>query len=345
MCNIAGYVGTKSAAPILLEMMKKQEGFAGGYYSGLATLHNGKIYYAKLTGDVDRLTALTEAAKLPGTIGIIHSRSNGGGGDEWAHPFIGGRNGEARLAYVANGSVGCFADRKLSFNVISNELLDEGYRLDSRIQIESDKYQSLRDGSKVHMSDVMAQLIARNLEQGNSGAKAMESAFCTMPSEIVGLMLEPQAADHISYARINMPMMVAHAEHGTYLASTVFAIPEDGGNAELLPANSFGQIGQGTVVSEPMKNPPATVALMTPQVKSLAEERLAAALKDGPKTFSELGQIAKACFGAGDCCETPPLVYRILWEMKERLCFDLRRVEGAFAQLDAPKFYISLKES
>lgn len=158
---------------------------------------------------MDRLTALTEAAKLPGTIGIIHSRSNGGGGDEWAHPFIGGRNGEARLAYVANGSVGCFADRKLSFNVISNELLDEGYRLDSRIQIESDKYQSLHDGSKVHMSDVMAQLIARNLEQGNSGAKAMEAAFCTMPSEIVGLMLEPQAADHISYARINMPMMVS----------------------------------------------------------------------------------------------------------------------------------------
>ena len=31
MCNIAGYVGTKRAAPILLEMMKKEEGFAGGY--------------------------------------------------------------------------------------------------------------------------------------------------------------------------------------------------------------------------------------------------------------------------------------------------------------------------
>ena len=26
MCNIAGYVGTKQAAPILLEMMKKEEG-------------------------------------------------------------------------------------------------------------------------------------------------------------------------------------------------------------------------------------------------------------------------------------------------------------------------------
>ena len=82
---------------------------------------------------------------------------------------------------------------------------------------------------------------------------------------------------------------------------------------------------------------------MTPQVKSLAEERLVAALKDGPKTFSELGKVAKACFGAGDCCETPPLVYQILWEMNDQLHLDSRRVEGAFDHLDAPKIYISLK--
>ena len=38
MCNIAGYVGTKQAAPILLDMLKKQEGYGGGYYSGIATM-------------------------------------------------------------------------------------------------------------------------------------------------------------------------------------------------------------------------------------------------------------------------------------------------------------------
>ena len=45
MCNIAGYVGNgkQEAAPILLEMMRAQEGYAGGYYTGIATIHEGKL--------------------------------------------------------------------------------------------------------------------------------------------------------------------------------------------------------------------------------------------------------------------------------------------------------------
>ena len=30
MCNVAGYIGSERAAPILLDMMEKQEGFGGG---------------------------------------------------------------------------------------------------------------------------------------------------------------------------------------------------------------------------------------------------------------------------------------------------------------------------
>ncbi|NLB80278.1 MAG: hypothetical protein GX800_01355, partial [Clostridiaceae bacterium] len=51
MCNIAGYIGNKQAAPILIEMMKREEGFAGGCYTGIATLHQGRLHYTKLTGD------------------------------------------------------------------------------------------------------------------------------------------------------------------------------------------------------------------------------------------------------------------------------------------------------
>ena len=112
MCNIAGYVGERRAAPILLEMLKREEGFEGGYSTGIATLHEGKIYYAKLVGDVDRLTSLTEAASLPGNIGIIHSRSGGREGAEWAHPFIAKKNGEIVTAYIANGAQGFFRQFK-----------------------------------------------------------------------------------------------------------------------------------------------------------------------------------------------------------------------------------------
>ena len=74
MCNIAGYVGNgkKEAAPILLEMLRAQEGFAGGYYSGIATVHEGRIYYAKLTGDVDFASVEPIASAItpvPGGVG------------------------------------------------------------------------------------------------------------------------------------------------------------------------------------------------------------------------------------------------------------------------------------
>ena len=78
MCTIAGYVGTKPAAPLLIEMMRKEEGIDSGFYTGIATIHEGKIHYRKVVGDLAQLLKETDAAELPGTIGIIHSRTPGG---------------------------------------------------------------------------------------------------------------------------------------------------------------------------------------------------------------------------------------------------------------------------
>ena len=50
MCNIAGYIGQKQATPILIELIKKQEAYAGGYYTGIAVLNDGVLQSAKLTG-------------------------------------------------------------------------------------------------------------------------------------------------------------------------------------------------------------------------------------------------------------------------------------------------------
>ena len=70
MCNIAGYVGERSAAPILIEMMRREEGFDAGFYTGIATIHEGKIHYRKITGDLDTLLKNTDAASLPGNIAV-----------------------------------------------------------------------------------------------------------------------------------------------------------------------------------------------------------------------------------------------------------------------------------
>src|SRR5690606_23947461 len=127
MCVIAGYIGNKPAAPILLEMLRREEGFAGGYYSGIATLSEDELRFEKVVGDVATLENETAAAKLPGNIGVAHSRTPSGGGREWSHPFV---DTSGRLAYIANGAVGKF-DNLPQLASLSQELMEAGHEFGS----------------------------------------------------------------------------------------------------------------------------------------------------------------------------------------------------------------------
>lgn len=348
MCNIAGYVGNgkKEAASILLEMLRAQEGYAGGYYTGIATIHEGKIYYAKLTGDVQRLIDETAAASLPGHIGIIHSRSKSGGGDEWAHPFVGGHGGVAEIAYVANGSIGCFKPRAEEFNGTAQKLFDDGYDLPSRVTIEAKNYNHLRDGTVAHMSDVMCQLILRNIDLGQAETEAMESAFCEMPSEIVGLLLSLAHSDRIFWSRINMPMFVAPCAHGQYLASSPTAMPDDARKPILLPAGSTGFVSCLGWRPSRFALAPATVAPVDETLRDQAYATILEVLSDGEThSLSDLTKAIQPHFALADCAPRTAVVYEILYALKKqgRLCEETRRVPGAFEQLDAPKTYFSVQ--
>ena len=147
MCNIAGYVGTKQAAPILIEMMLRQEGFNAGYYTGLATISDGKILMDKVIGDVDVLLKNTNCADFPGSTGFIHSRSKSGGSVEWGHPFMG--TGE-KIAYIANGASGIFKKAYAdAHSAAYTELIREGYTMRSREEHPVGSYTVMPDGAGV----------------------------------------------------------------------------------------------------------------------------------------------------------------------------------------------------
>ena len=345
MCNIAGYVGERPAAPILLEMIAAQEGFAGGYYTGIATMHEGKIYYAKLTGDTERLINNTEAASLPGNIGIIHSRSKAGGGDEWAHPFVGLRGGEITTAYVANGSRGCFAVQSEQFDKLTQDLDDGGYKMLSRAKCDSTRYPKLADGMAVHMSDVMCQLILRRMNSGSVEHKAMAEAFCEMPNEIVGLLLSLDSPDAIVWSRINMPMFVAFAEHGAYLSSTPIAMPADASEATLLSACSSGCVCRDGFTATKFEKAPAKVASIDAATVTAAYDKVCSELGGGATKFSALSKSIKPLFEAADCVPAAALTYTVLYSLKKqgKLQIDTVRVDGAAEGIDAPCFMIGLK--
>ena len=342
MCNIAGYVGNRQAAPILVEMLKKQEGLAGGYYTGIVTYHEGTFYSYKLTGDTQKLLDTYDILSMPGSIGIIHSRSKAGGGDEWAHPFI-GRDPEGNVLnyYVANGSVGYFKGREAENNRIAQELESEGYRYDSKVQIQSERYPTLQDGSKVHMSDVAAQLIARNMHRGMTGAAAMEKCFCDMPCDLVGLMLRTHTPSAIAYCATNMPMTAGRAEHGMYLASTALALPEDARYVQQLPVHASGYVYADRYEMIPFERPVAELAEMNASVLAKACAVIENELKTSEKSFPELRRAVNPLFGDA-FAPAARTVYEVLYALKKegRIALYNTSVEGAFPHLTAPRTLI-----
>ena len=224
MCNISGYAGTKRAAPILIEMLKKQEFFDGGLSTGIATVHEGKLYWAKILGSADDLAKKTDALNLPGTVGIIHSRPD----DDFfvnAHPFIGE---DEKTALVENGNV--FRDERLIKirDDIINTLLDDG--VDFYSAKETDRIggnQLLPDGRCVSYDDVYVRYIEYLRKNYTTDyMKAMTKASTDMFSDSVYLLISTNSPDNIYVSRMTRPMNIMKTDDGCYLSTSQLAFPE-----------------------------------------------------------------------------------------------------------------------
>ena len=346
MCNIAGYVGIKQAAPILLEMMKKEEGFAGGYNTGIATINEGKIYSAKLVGSTDKLIAETDALSFGGTVGICHSRSQSHSGSEWAHPFLGFENGQPVCAYIANGNAAKTSDKQKE-NAVADSLNDAGYLMQSRIENPTSKanYPTLKDGSKVHSSDVICQLALKNIQMGHEAPVALENAFTELIAERVGLLLTLNNTDAIAWARGNMPVFVAFADHGAYIASTPLAFPEDAGEPMLLPANSCGWLYKDMLTNSPFN----TVNLKVPEFDACLINRgydiIVKELENGPKSFNDLLKPLSPLFEDCECMTRAALTYTVLYSLKKQDKIEISTILAPpiFEGIDVPKFIVTLK--
>jgi len=312
MCIISGYVGTKQAAPILIDMMRKEEGLDGGHYTGIATIHKGTIHYRKLEGNLDTLLEKTDAASLPGTVGFLHSRTPGDPTfvDRWAHPFACEKDGAVLTAFIANGITGCRADFvKENGGKIAKELLDDGYEFKSVIDFNKAGI-STPGGLNAHVSDVIAQYATRQIISGTNTATALVNAFQDIPLEAVGLFLNRQEPDTISWVRSNFPMHLAFCDHGAYLATVPLAFPEDADEYTLLPALSSGQIRKDNFTCQPFKKPAFTVAPITPELWNAAYQKFQDALYQGK--HSGFSFVFLEDFEPADCTPKNAVNYQVM---------------------------------
>lgn len=128
MCGIVGYTGNQSAAPLLLEGLKKLE-YRGYDSAGIAVTEDHSIHISKVTGRIANLCKKTEDGRLtPGTTGIGHTRwaTHGAPTEPNAHPHA---SNDGRFAVVHNGIIENYVE-------LRQELTREGYRFESETDTE-----------------------------------------------------------------------------------------------------------------------------------------------------------------------------------------------------------------
>jgi len=103
MCGIIGYVGRESAAPILLEGLRRME-YRGYDSAGLAVINGRGLRISKMPGRIQKLEQLIASDPPEGTIGIAHTRwaTHGAPNQVNAHPHI---CCDRRIAVVHNGII------------------------------------------------------------------------------------------------------------------------------------------------------------------------------------------------------------------------------------------------
>ena len=290
MCNIAGYAGEKRAAPILIEMIRKQQQYDGGGCAGIATIHNGRLYYRKVVGDVDTLVNTTDALYLPGNVGIAHTRPGGRPiVYSFAHPFV---TMDESMAGMENGTNKTPNHDKICQEV-TTALENGGYKFRENSFVDKSEFPKLLDGSYVNASCTRVMLADKYIKDGMSIPDALARASEEIYADIVLSLLNIATPDRFYVLRTTRPAISLKTEDGTYVATTRFGFPEEAvGEVKMLPLFSTCEISKdGVTVTDAKMTKCEEVSEITDYTLEEGYKRIYALLKgkkDNPLSFDDL---------------------------------------------------------
>ncbi len=197
MCGIVGYIGTKEAAPIILDGLAKLE-YRGYDSAGMAIYDGGKIHIKKAMGRLKVLENLTHGGEtMPGFAGIGHTRwaTHGAPSDINSHPHF---NKNETIAVVHNGIIE-------NYIPLRKKLLDKGYEFISETDTE-----------------VLAHLLDYYYK-GNPLETITKVLHRVEGSYALGIMFA-DFPDEIYAVRKDSPLIVGQSKEGCFIASDVPAI-------------------------------------------------------------------------------------------------------------------------
>src|SRR5918992_363201 len=125
MCGIVGYIGSREAAPLILESLRKLE-YRGYDSAGIAVLNQGEVAIRRCEGKLSNLATLLGRQPMAGPVGIGHTRwaTHGRPSETNAHPH---RAGD--VVVVHNGIIENYLDLK-------EQLIERGTKFSSETDTE-----------------------------------------------------------------------------------------------------------------------------------------------------------------------------------------------------------------
>jgi glucosamine--fructose-6-phosphate aminotransferase (isomerizing) len=211
MCSIIGYYGDETAAPVLIKGLKRME-YRGYDSVGVATSSNNQILVKKGVGKVSEVNDSIHLDKLPGKIGIGHTRwaTHGKVTDANAHPHP---SSSGEIAIVHNGIIE-------NFNELKDELTKNGYSFKS----ETD-------------SEVIANLIQQNYDKTSDIKKTIIQTVSRLKGNYAFVVMFENGT--LAAARYHEPMIIGVGKNDYYLSSDVLGFIEQTDDAIYIDNGNF----------------------------------------------------------------------------------------------------------
>lgn len=219
MCSIIGYTGINSAAPILVNGLKRME-YRGYDSVGIATCSNNRILIKKGVGKVIEVNNNEKLDSLPGNIGIGHTRwaTHGKVTETNAHPHS---SSSGSLAVVHNGIIE-------NFERLKQNLKEKGYTFKSETDTE-----------------IISNLLQENFEQTKDIKKSIIRTVSQLEGNYAFVVIFEDGT--LCAARFHEPLIVGIGKHNDYfISSDVLGFIEQTddaiyiNNAEFVLINSSG---------------------------------------------------------------------------------------------------------
>jgi glutamine---fructose-6-phosphate transaminase (isomerizing) len=207
MCGIIGYVGSRTAKPLLIQGLQRLE-YRGYDSAGLALHEDDELEYVRAVGNLAELKAAAGPNGSLSSHGLGHTRwaTHGGVTELNAHPLTG--CDEGRLAIVLNGIVENYRELKQS-------LLDEGHVFTSETDAE-----------------VVVHLIERNYD-GDLVA-AVSKTYSELEGHFSFVVIHHDHPDLLVGVRYQTPLVVGIGEGEMFLASSIAAFLSETRRVQLI---------------------------------------------------------------------------------------------------------------